>query len=657
MFFLHIRAAAERPAGRATVYFRGPSPANHVKFATMAIQSESSTERSDASPQVQRNIPAWITAVLTAAVVGAAVWMIGSSQKPPQTMRFSSTLPAGDSFGASNGFPSLAVSPDGTNIAYVAAHNGITQLYIRQTGEWEGRPVPGSGGAHTPFFSPDGKWLGAVAGQKLLRFPIGGGAPATIARVPFQVYGVCWGGDGWIYLGSESPLGVVRVFARSGAMHGATVLDDDDGQTDHRFPEVLPGAKWMLFAVRMSGHSLDDGEIQAFSLKNGEVKTILKGGTDPHYIPNTPNGHLAFIRAGVLMVVPFDPAKLQLLGKPVPAVRNVMENPNVGAGQYAFSAAGTLVYLQGNANFGERELVSVDRNGATRVLTAGKQPYEDLALSPDGRLIATTIGGPKADIWIHNVASGAETPFTSGGEHRSPAWSADGKRILYSAYTGKEDEQWVIDWKPAEGKGEEKQLKVSETPMWPWFSSPDGHALLYQESARSGKSSSWAVPLEGKPMPVHLTPRDFDQEWVQISPDGHWIAYNSDESGRQDVYVAKFPGLDAPVKVSTEGGRHPQWSPNGKELYYLEPDTAENPRPLSQRVKLMAVPLETAPAFKAGTPHMLFQGPFLIGGHDYAVTPDGKGFIFIRESPESGPTEMKVVLNWDSELKRLKPVK
>ena len=192
--------------------------------------------------------------------------------------------------------------------------------------------------------------------------------------------------------------------------------------------------------------------------------------------------------------------------------------------------------------------------------------------------------------------------------------------------------------------------------MWPWFASPDGHTLLYEESGRSGNYSGWKLPLEGPPIPGHLAPRDFDQEWVQISPDGRWLAYNSDDSGRQEVYVTPFPALDSNVKVSAAGGRYPQWSPNGRELYYLENDAADN-QPVSRRMKLMAVPLETSPQLKAGTPQMLFAGPFIAARRDYAVTPDGKGFIFIRESqPGSGPGEMKVVLGWDNELKRRLPV-
>jgi len=559
------------------------------------------------------------------------------------------------SFDSSGRYPGVAISPDGAHIAYVATQGGVTRLYLRDVASESGQPLPAASDAHTPFFSPDGKWLGAMAGGKLVKFPVTGGAPTTLSSIPYEVYGACWATNGWIYLGTESPLGLVKVPEAGGTALGGSKLDDDHGETDHRYPEVLPGAQWMLFAARKAGHTFDEADIEAISLKNGAVRTIFKGGTDPHYIPA---GYLVFVRAGTLMAVPFDPVKLGVKGYPAAVEHNLMENPVIGAGQYSVSANGTLVYLPGGVRFGERELVFVDRSGAPRVLSANKHPYEEVALSPDGRLLAATISGQAADIWIHDIASGAETPFTSGGEHRSPAWSADGKRIFYSAYTGKEDQQWVIEARAADGSGAKQQVAVSETPIWPWFSSPDGRFLVYEESGRSGKHGTYRLPLAGPPVPEHLTPRDFEQDWAQVSPDGRWVAYNSDESEqRQEVYVATLPGLDSKVKVSTEGGRHPQWSRNGKELYYLMSPSPETPRPLARRVRLMAVPVEMSPAFKAGAPHMLFEGPFFETAHDYAVTPDGKGFIFIRDGePASAPSELKVVLNWDEELKRRLPV-
>jgi hypothetical protein len=452
-------------------------------------------------PRNKPNSAPWIIAILAASlVVGAAGWMIGhSGWKPAQTMRFSNMLPAGDYFAGSGRSPNIAVSPDGTNIAYVAAHNGVTQLYLRHAGEWDGQPLSGSGDAHTPFFSPDGKWLGAVVGGKVVKFPVSGGEPATLASISFAIYGACWGADGWIYFGTEAPLGLAKIPATGGASLGSSIIDEKTHEMDHRFPEALPGARWILFAARKATETFDEADIIAESLKNGERRTIVKGGTNPHYLPS---GQLVFVRAGMLMAVPFDPVKLQVKGAPAAVEPGIMENPLTGAGQYGVSAAGTLAYLQGGVTFGERDLVFVDRGGVARLLTAKKRPYQEIALSPDGRLLATTIAGPAADIWIHNLASGAETPFTSGGGHRSPAWSADGKRIAYSAYTGAED-AWAIVWKPIDGKGAEEQLIDYEVPIWPWFASKDGHTLVIEGPGRSGNHGTLALKLEPHQEPLN----------------------------------------------------------------------------------------------------------------------------------------------------------
>jgi eukaryotic-like serine/threonine-protein kinase len=622
----------------------------HAKFAPMEFQLTVGLERpAEASLSRRFQIGRKTILVISLAVAGA-LWMTGCGySQPPRTMRFSSTLPAGDSFGGATWYPSIAVSPDGASIAYVATHNGITQLYLRHADEWDGKPLPGSADAHTPFFSPDGKWVGTVSAGRLVKFPAEGGAAQILSKVPFDVYGVDWSTNGWIYMGTESPLALVKTPNIGGTVLGASALDDDHGETDHRYPEVLPGDKWMLFAGRKAGHSFDEADIQAISLQNAKLKTIIKGGTNPRYIPS---GHLVFLRAGVLMAVPFDPSSLQVKGEPVAVVQNVVENSTVGAGEFSYSN-GTLAYLEGKQSFGDRELVSVDRNGTVHSLTPKKQPYEDVALSPDGKLLATTIGGPATDIYIRDLARGTDTQFTKGGEHRIPAWSLDGKQIYYSGYTGKEDQQWVIFRKSSDGTGEETQMTVAETPMWPGFVTKDGKNLLFEEASRNGNHSIWALPLDKKARQIHESPWDFDEEWAQLSPDGKWLAYNSNQSGRQEVYVTPYPDRTNAIQISTNGGRHPIWSANGKELFYRVSPQPDAPLPLEHRVKLMAVAVETAPTFKAGTPQMLFDGPFLDAGHDYVVMPDGKSFILIRDSQTgAGPTEMKVILNWNEELKR-----
>jgi dipeptidyl aminopeptidase/acylaminoacyl peptidase len=308
------------------------------------------------------------------------------------------------------------------------------------------------------------------------------------------------------------------------------------------------------------------------------------------------------------------------------------------------------VYLPGRASYGDHELVFVDRSGATRVLTAKKRPYQDLMLSPDGKLIATTIAGPETDSWIHDIARDTDTQFTSGEERRYPAWSADGKKVLYGGF---DKDGYSIFWKSLDGTGKQEELvDADELQASPGFATRDGRMVLIEIWSFAGPRDIMQLSLE-KHFPALLIARPPDEDWAQVSPDGHWIAYNTDESGRPEVWVATYPDLGSKVKISTAGGRHPQWSPNGKELYYLEDGSAENPRPLNQRVTLVALPIETSPAFKAGTPQVLFHGPFFESIHDYAVTPDGKGFIFIRRNQEPGPSELKMILNWSNELRRV----
>jgi serine/threonine-protein kinase len=578
--------------------------------------------------------------------------MIGRlARKPALTMRFGSQLPAGDYFGGSNWQPDIALSPDGSHIAYVATHEGVTQLYLGRVGE-DGRALPGTGDAHTPFFSPDGKWLGAVTGRKLLKFPVAGGAPVAVASLPSEVYGACWNTNGWIYMGSEAPLALLKVQAQGGMVFGATTLQNKTKrEIAHRFPALLPGGKWLLFTNRNAAQrNFDQADIAAVELETGKVRMIAKGGTNPHYLPT---GHLVFVRAGALMAVPFDPEKLEAKGTPVAVVQGVMENPYTGASQFSVSADGSLVYLASGVTYGEREMVFVEPNGTTRVLTATKRPYEDLMLSPDGKLIATTIDGPETDSWIHDIARDTDTRFTSEKEFRNPSWSADGKRVFYGGF---DEDGYSIFGRALDGSGKPEELvDADEMRAAPGFASRDGSMVLWTAWSFAGPRDIMTVRLEKRPKPGMLIARPPDEDWAQISPDGHWIAYNTDESGRAEVIVATYPDIGSKVKVSTDGGRHPQWSPDGKKLYFLQDGTADSPRPFSQRVTLMAVPVETSPTFKFGTASMLFQGPFFESIHDYAVTPDGKGFIFIRESPPTERTAMKVILNWDEELKRRVP--
>jgi Tol biopolymer transport system component len=588
-------------------------------------------------------------ALLILAAAGAA-WMYGKRSIPPERiMRFSINLPAGEALGGSWWWlPSIAITRDGSQIAYVGHHSGVSQIYVRAIGDLNARPIPGTEGADTPFFSPDGQWLGISSNGTLKKVPLGGGPTVTIAKTGTS--GACWAPDDIIYFGTGS--GLFKVPATGGEPQQITKLDANNQEINQAFPELLPGGKALIFVVRNAEEpSFDDADIAALSLATGQRKILIKSGTNPHYVST---GHLVFLRAGVLLAVPFDPVRLEITGAAVPVAENILENPRIGAGQYAISNDGSLVYIPGGVTYGEHELVFVDKAGSARSLTATKRPYEDFTISADGRFIATTIEGPVTDTWVHDIARDTETRFTSGVENRDPAWTPDGKHIAYGSY---KNGKYRVLWKPLDG-GPEETLLASDNPVYAWFFSHDGRALLYEEFSGGTGENVGILPLDDKEHAHLLFPKQYNVEWAILSPDGQWIAFNGNETGRPEVYVAPFPSLAPRQRISTEGGMHPLWSPDGRELYYRAAANFEDMehRALAQRTRVMAVPIETKPTFKAGQPRLLFEGSYFKSGHDIAVTPDGRGFVLIRESEsQSGPNELQVVVHWFEELKQRAP--
>jgi Tol biopolymer transport system component len=596
-----------------------------------------------------KNWLAWALsgALLLLLIGGAAVWG-GRESTPKQVMRFSIGLPAADALGGTwYWYPSVAISADGSEIAYVAHRAGASQIYLRAIGDANPRAVSGTDGADIPFFSPDGQWLAFYSGDSLKKVPLAGGPPVTIAKTPFK--GGCWGPDDTIYYGSET--GLMKVAAGGGQPQTIITLDRKSKETDQAFPEILPGGKMLLFTTRnMEQPSFDEADIAAVKLGSGKRKILIKGGTNPHYVAS---GHLVFVRAGVLLAAAFDAEKLEVTGAAVPVAENILENPRIGAGQYAISKEGTLVYIAGGVTYGEHELVFVDKAGNAKPLTANKRPYEDFTVSPDGRFIATTIEGPVTNSWIHDITRDTETRFNFGIENRDPTWTPDGKHIAYSGY---KDGKYAVFWKSLDGSTPEEPLILRDDKnVDAWFFSPDGGTLLYAEYQFGNEQNIGALPLHDREHARLIFPPQFNVEWAILSPDGKWIAYDSNESGKPEVYVAPYPAIAPRERISTNGGLHPLWSPDGRELYYrtgVSPEELEQ-RALAQKTLVMAVPIETKPTLKAGRPRKLFEGPYFESGHDIAVTPDGKGFILIRETEtQTGPREIQVVLNWPEELKK-----
>ena len=366
----------------------------------------------------------WVlSGVLGLLLIGAGwAWMsLHRATTARPVMRFSLELPLGDALGGTwYWYPSVAISEDGSQIAYVGHRGGESQIYVRGIGEMTARGVPGTEGADMPFFSPDGQWLGIYSGGMIKKVPLAGGPTVTIAKTAFK--GGTWGPDDTIYFANGS--GLLKVAATGGEPQKVTNLDVKRREVDQVFPEVLPGGKALLYTARtMEQPSFDDADIAAVNLASGERKILLKQGTDPHYVSS---GHLLFMRAGVLLAAPFDAVNLEIKGAAVPVVEKILENPRIGAGQYAISKDGLLVYIPGGVTYGEHELVFVDKAGNAKPLTANKRPYEDFTISPDGKYIAATIEGPVTNTWVHDIARDTETRFNF--RHREPRPGLVGER-------------------------------------------------------------------------------------------------------------------------------------------------------------------------------------------------------------------------------------
>ncbi len=315
-----------------------------------------------------------------------------------------------------------------------------------------------------------------------------------------------------------------------------------------------------------------------------------------------------------------------------------------GTVEYGFSGLGSLVYIPGPAGEPQHRLVWLDRKGVEEPLAAPLRNYYRPRLSPDGQRIAAHIRGESNDVWVYDIAGQTLTRVTFEGNNQFPIWTPDGKRVTFRATRGGTRNVW---WKPVDGSGTEEQLTSGDHNQTPHSWSPDGQVLFYNDSDPVKRDGIWVLPLEGERQarPFFQTP--FREVAAHISPDGQWLAYVSDESGRYEVYVQPFPGPGGKRQVSTEGGEEPVWARNGRELFYRSGN------------KMMAVDIQTQPTFSAGKPRLLFEiSPslltFSLGAFD--VTPDGQRFLMVKLSEQELPaTQLTVVLNWFEELKRLVP--
>jgi serine/threonine protein kinase/Tol biopolymer transport system component len=581
------------------------------------------------------------TLVLGAAITALAFWSLRtpSRQKPAH---LSITLPTGDSIAGVN-FP-LAFSPDGNRLVYVASRSGgVPQLYVRALDNPEAKLVPGTDRASAPFFSPDGQWVAFFAQGKLKKVSIAGGAAVTICTSGDNA-GASWGAADTIIFAPTASSGLFRVPAAGGNPEALTTLDASKGEISHRYPQVLPGGKALTFTM-LTGVGWDDQHVVLQMLETGERRTLVRGGHTGRILPT---GHLVYCRAGTLFALLFDLARQKVMSSAPVTIAEGIRQSNYIAGEYSFSNNGSLAYIPAGPRPFDWRLAWMDRNGKSDFLAAPPKYYDEIpALSPDGRQVASGIEADTTDLWIYDLERGNFAKLTSEGSSQFPVWTPDGKRIAYMATRGGFRN---IFWRAADGTGTEERLTVGKNLQIPSSWSPDGKTLAFFENSPATGFDIWLLEMEGthpnaaasrdnpKLRPFLRTP--FRERNPMFSPDGHWLAYASDKTGRFEVYVQPFPGPGREWPVSTDGGVYPIWAPSGRELFYA---TAK---------EMMAVDIETAPTFRMGKPRLLFETEENV----VCMAPDGRRFLaVIPVERAQDPTQIRVILNWLEELKQRVP--
>jgi serine/threonine-protein kinase len=616
----------------------------------------------------RRRLALGVGAVALVAASSATTWMVArgaSGQSPPVVSRLSIRLPDTAPILGLVGAGRLAISPDGRQIAYVGGTAYIngggpgndSQLYRRALDRLEVEAVPGTDGASTPFFSPDGRWLGFRLLNVLKKVGAAGGLPSTIGETPIAASrGVTWtrddqllygilGGDLWRFpaTGGAATLGL-----------GAEPFPARDEIT-RRFPVALPDGRTVLYvslpraaASFANGLDFSSAQIVAYDVPTGRRTVLLTGGFGPQY---SPSGHLVFARRGSLYAVPLDLDAVAVRGDAVKVLDNVRTYSGNGYAEFVLASNGSLAYVPGrdlSDSAGGSSVVWVDRQGGVRPLVSLPSPINQWRLSPDGTRLLLHGNSAVSNIGVHDVARGSTTRITGDDAgNTSPLWSPDGTGLTYTRpdpafHVG----PYELVTRAVAGGGSERRLLERATPIAAQSWSPDGAWLAFTDVTAATASDIWLLGAGGgQPLPL-VTSRAAERN-PRFSPDGRWIAYQSDESGRDEIYVRAWPAAaGGNYQVSSDGGTTPEWAPGGRELVYRRGNA------------VMTVAVRAGAGFAASRPAILFErhpSSVLLG-----VAPGGNAFMMTAgtdTTPQfAGSSEIVLIQNWAEELKRLVPV-
>ena len=549
----------------------------------------------------------------------------------------------------------MVLTADGRTLIFSGREADTVQLYRRDLDQPEAVPLEGTDGAVNPFLSPDEQWVGFWAAGEVRKVPIEGGPAVSLCETE-RLFGASWGPDNRIVF-ARAGGGLWQVSGDGGTAAALTTLDVEQGEVSHRLPFVLPGGDAVLYTVRDRPFGgWGRARVVVESLETGDRHVLVENAADARFVST---GHLVFVRFATLMAAPFDLEQLELTGGPVALLDGVGQALNAGNSDYDTGAAhfttsesGALVYAPGGTiPDPQLGLAWYDHQGVAEPLPMERRGYNLPRVSPDGRRIAFQLRGAERDIWVYEIDRGVATRLTADWDAAHPVWSPDSRRLAFAAAPTGSRNLYVMN---ADGTGEPVRLTAKQASQAPASWTPDGETLVFHEGG-----DIWTVSVNDPTAPRTVLNDPSAERHPNLSHDGRWLAYDSNVSGRREVYMQPFAREGPRVQLSADGGTSPVWAPDDRRLYYIMGSFAEG-------AWMMAVDLTGSDTLTPGIAQRIFELPsdFFhwsdpVRGYD--VSPDGTRFLSPMTLPNLAPatrpiTELKVILNWTQELLERVPV-
>ena len=612
--------------------------------------AQAPAENPSTTPSTRPQPLAWIALAALALIAAAASWIAYHATRPAELkplVRLDVDLGRDVALNALGG-SDVIISPDGTRIAYLSRGH----LFTRKLDQPAATELTVTAGATSPFFSPDGQWVAFIAGGKVRKISVEGGAEISLCDAASSYTGAAWGEDGNIIASLRVSGGLSRVPSTGGTPTPVTELEGEE--RTHRWPQVLPGAKAVLFTAENSTIGFDDAKIEVVVLADRRRKTLQNGGTYGRYLAASEGkGYLTYVSRGTLFAIRFDPEKLETVGSPIPVLQQVSYSAMFGSAKLSFSRGGLLVYRSREIDASRVVIQWLDAGGKTQPLLDKPGLFVNPHFSPDGQRLAVANDDSRSGIWIYDIRRDTLSPLSGEKNGTHPVWTPDGRYIVYQAGDG-------MSFARADGGSRPELLTQSKEFQYPAAFSPDGKTLAFYQSGPQG-FELWTVLVEregeklkaGKPELFQRT--IFGDRGASFSPDGHWLAYSSNESGSSQVFVRAFPDKGGQWQISTNAGTAPIFSQNGKDLFYFDvPD--DRIMVASYSAKGDTFVAEKPRVWSGQSVALTLSGSV---GAQYDVAPDGKRLAIATSAVGSTQQDAGHVIfleNFIDELQRKVPL-